>query len=487
MYISRMALRHYPVACVLSLAALHACASPAAPPPPADLLVSTADSAFWVTSDHRGIRMRGEPMLLTRIDGRFQELYVTDDDRSFYDAVFVGQRLFMRDLVRGDSVELVADSLVPRLAREYAAANPRQARLAPSEDASEHPGSTATADLEILGVHGPYLSYEYRTDVDAPDGSGLAGRHVSRRGVVDLRSHHAVTLGELLGRKSAERTIAVALAEWRSALDSLVSLRDEASRTARRMVEAFSFDPESFTLAAHERELRIVFAVPGSVSGSMARPLELTPLAVGAPWWWAGVRDELPAGPDSARVWERDGTQLLARVPADGERAHMLLLDAKRKRWPVGSVRVPVERVLWLDSSVTPESMRALHRAFNEASQYTGDGRIAMARRTTPFHVISHGRSQASLAHGRRIAARHVGADDAGRRERPRSRVRGRDTRDDGQDGGRVRHSSLARRMRHGFRRPRGLPGTDSRGRTGAHEGERELRGPLVDGDRYPD
>ena len=85
------------------------------PPPRTEFLVANADSTFWVTAGARGIRMRGAPIVLAREAGRFHELYVADDDRSFYDAIFVGQRLYRRDLITGDSMQLLSDGEVARV------------------------------------------------------------------------------------------------------------------------------------------------------------------------------------------------------------------------------------------------------------------------------------------------------------------------------------------------------------------------------------
>jgi hypothetical protein len=466
-----------------------ACGKPKpSPAPPADLLVSTPDSAFWITSDQRGLRMRGVPMHLARVDGRFEELYVTDDDRSFFDAVFVGQRLFMRDLVRGDSVELLADSLVPRLAHEYASANPRETRLRPGEDASDHPGTTATADLEILGVFGPYLSYEYRTDVDVTDSRRDMDRHAARRGVLDLRTGATMTVSALFGRAAANEIIPRAAAEWARARDSLMNRRDVESRRARRSAMSFTFDPSSFIIEAFDREPLVTFGVPGVVSGGNAGTLELTAQDVHAPAWWAGVRGELPEGPDSVRAWRHSRLDLRARLVADGQRALLTLSDPRLQLWTVGSVTAPVERVMWLDS-VSAEAKRALHHAFNEASMYSDDNRIAALQmaRNSHFFLTNHVTPQAPIAHRSRVAARHLGADDANGRERAGPRVRRRDPRDGGQDRGGMRHPALAVDVRDRVGGPRGLSPADPRRRAGAHESERELRGAVVDGDRNPD
>ena len=323
--------------------------------------------------------MRGVPMLLARVDGRFQELYITDDDRSYYDAVFVGQRLYMRDVLRGDSVEVFADSLVPRLERAYAAAHPRETRLSPDEDASDNPGTTATADFEIIAVHGPYLSYEYHTDVDVTHAQGNTDRHAARRGVLDLRTRRAVALHTLVGKESAERATAAAFAEWESARDSLLRRQDSAGRRAQRSANSFAFDAQSFSIGVSDREPEIVFAVPSVLPGGNAGALELSAQPVSAPEWWTLVRTELPTGPDSARVWNTGGVTFGARVADGAEHAVLELADVAHKAWKVGAVTAPVDRVLWLDSTVTPGERSALKRAFNDASQYSGDHVIAEA------------------------------------------------------------------------------------------------------------
>src|ERR1019366_9838326 len=138
--------RSIPGAMLVALIAVAAaCAGKPAAPPHTDLIVATADSSYWVTSGPQGLRVRGVPMLLARVDGRFRELYVADDDRSYFDAVLAGQRLWSRDLVRGDSVELFADTLVPRFAKSYAKAHPDDTPLAADEETSEHPRTTVTA------------------------------------------------------------------------------------------------------------------------------------------------------------------------------------------------------------------------------------------------------------------------------------------------------------------------------------------------------
>src|ERR1051326_345722 len=90
-------------------------------PPRAEFLVATQDSTFWISTDGSKVRARGAPLILARYDGRFYELYVADDDRSFQGAMLVGLRLYRRDLQLGDSAVVFEDSIIPRIAREYLA------------------------------------------------------------------------------------------------------------------------------------------------------------------------------------------------------------------------------------------------------------------------------------------------------------------------------------------------------------------------------
>ena len=353
--------------------------------PHADLIVATADSSYWVTSGERGLRVRGVPMQLARVDGRFREIYVADDDRSYFDAILVGQRLWSRDLVRGDSVELFADTLVPRFAKSYAKAHPDDAPLAKDEEAAERPRITVTAELEVLGVHGPYVSFEYRTDMDVTGERTNADRHTARRGVLDVRTGKAVTVAALFGREAAVRVEGDANAEWRLARDSLLALRDRRSRRAQRAIASFAFDPGSFTIESRDGTPRVRYAVPGEVSRGSLNAVELEPREVPAMPWWSGVRDELPTGPDSLLTWEHGGLELQASLAKDGDIARLTLRDSSRKDWPVAAVTAPVWRVIWLDAAVKADERKALNHAFNDASMYSDDSRIVMApRRAKP-------------------------------------------------------------------------------------------------------
>src|SRR5437763_3142999 len=164
------------------------------PPPRAEFLVATQDSTFWVSTNGRSVRTRGAPLTLAQYDGRFFEVFLADDDRSYQDALLVGLRVYRRDLIQGDSTVVFEDSIVPRVAREYAKAHPSAHRLSPDEDGSEDPATQAMADLQVVDVNGPYLSFEYHVDISR---RGAAPWHSARRGVLDLRAGRPTRLGDL--------------------------------------------------------------------------------------------------------------------------------------------------------------------------------------------------------------------------------------------------------------------------------------------------
>jgi hypothetical protein len=344
----------------------------------ADFIVTTGDSSYWVTGGPQGLHMRGVPMVLARVDGRFREIYVADDDRSYFDAVLVGAKLWSRDLVSGDSAELFADTLVPRFAASYAKEHPNDTPVTKDDEVADHPRITVTADVEVLGVHGPYVSYEYRTDMDVSGERVNADRHTARRGVLDLRTGKAVTVESLFGHDAAGRAQGDASSEWKLARDSLLALRDRRSRRAQRVVAAFDFDSNSFTIESREGRPCVIYAVPGEATRGSLSALALAPREVPAMAWWHSLRDELPSGPDSLLTWKHAGMEIRATLADDGDVARLVLRDANHRDWRIGTVGAPVWRVIWLDGSVKPDERKALKRAFNDASMYSEDSRIVM-------------------------------------------------------------------------------------------------------------
>lgn len=367
------------------------------PTPESEFVVTAGDSTFWVRSGAHGVSVRASPILLARLDGRFYELYVTDDDRSYRDAVFVGQQLWRRDIVSNDSARVWADSAVSAHADAWGVENPGDRPLAPGEPESEEPIASAITELSVLDVVGPYLSVEWFADVH-PAG-GLPSHQLHRR-VLDLRTGEPVSLAALLGDRAAAELTAAGARAFSRLSDSLATVEDDIS------AGSFVFDANSFALGVEGGRPAIAFLAParGEAAGDVGG-LPLDPLVVAPPGWWAAARAERPE-PDRTGTedrWQRrGGVQLMARYDSTDGNAELVLLtlpdresptpgdavEAVRttpRSWPLVRLTPPLLRVYWLDQpELTAPERRALRRAFDEADRYESDlpypklpGRIA--------------------------------------------------------------------------------------------------------------
>jgi hypothetical protein len=379
-----------------AVAGCHDAARPAAgSPPAADFVLAAGDSSYWVTSDHGTVRMRGAPLELARVDGRFYELYVEDDDRSFEDAVLVGQRVYRRDLVSGDSLLVYEDTIVPRLARLYAHLHPDDSRVQPDDDTNDDPLWRATATVDLTDLHGPFLSYTLHVDVERDDASPW---HASRRGVIDLATGHPASLARVaagdLTPIRKRRTLAVA-----ATLDSVRSGGDriDRARTAA-LLSSYRLDPDGFALTLVDGEPAVSYALAGTGAGEAGHLLELPPIRIGEPGWWADVAPTLPVGSADGRrdVWRHGRYDVVVRYDSSEDVARLLLRDSTSREWLVGSVPAPALRIFWLDQPAADSTARrALARAFDESALYDEAARTA-SRRGRPAHPIVR------LVHGRR-------------------------------------------------------------------------------------
>ena len=383
----------------------------AAPPPAAEFLLATADSTFWVRTTPDGIRAHGAPLLLANYGGRFYEIFVADDDRSYEDALLVGQRLYRRDLAGGDSVVLFADTIVPRLAGTYARAHPSERPLKPEEDVRENPHIRATAEVDVLDVHGPYLSFQYHADVAQPGGSAW---HTTRHGVLDLRSGRSMAVADLFGDAIAERVLRVGRVAFQAALDTLRAREgrgDSRVGRAANTLSRFTFDARSFALAAVDSTPAVEFAATGRGSQDEEGPPPLPPVPAGDAPWWREALSSLPSADAVGAVdrWRQSATppttgyDVLARYDSLGETAHVALADG-RHEWPVASVAAPVNRIFWLDRTpIDSAQRRGLVRAFSEASLYDETTRsVRDAHRPETTLVLT------TVASSARAAARHT-------------------------------------------------------------------------------
>lgn len=363
------------------------------PPPATEFLLGAGDSTFWVRTGRDGVHVRGAPLMLARYNGRFYEIYVADDDRSYTNAVFVGQRIYRRDLVSGDSVSVFEDTTVGRAAARYAARHPDDTPLEPDEDAADDPTSSVTGEVDVLDLHGPFLSFQYHGSLNGEAGSGETERH----GVLDLRSvassKSAAALRTVLGVAGADRIAAAGRRRLGVLRDSVRSLMDSGDEGERRGAHAliggaFAFDPGSFTLSDRDRSLSVTFIVPGHGATGTGRFLALDPMPVTSvlPAWWREVRPTLPTGDSSMVVWTHGHLDVVARYDTIANDIQLALRDSTKHEWPVAHVPSPAHRVFWLDgSSADLGTRRALLRAFDESALYSDDARsVRYERRPLP-------------------------------------------------------------------------------------------------------
>jgi hypothetical protein len=422
-----------------------------ASPPTAEFLVSTADSTFWVSTGAAGVRVRGEPLTLAHLDGRFYELYTADDDYSYPDAMLLGERLYRRDLRSGDSAVVFVDTIVPRIAATYARAHPDDQPLGPDEDTDADPGTSAAADIDILGVLGPYVSYEYDVDVQVAD------RHpwtATQRGVIDLRTRRRVAIADLFGASAGAALVEQGRRLYLDERDSVLRAlrgRPENARRAANALRTLHFDPASFTLDESEGQPAVTFAVPARGNAAATHVVELDPLPVPAVSWWPTLLNGYPREDgQGADRWRQPDYQIIARYDTSGEIARLWIADRAQREWPIAAVSSPIQRIDWLDRpAVSALDRRALVRAFNEAASYDETTRVASATGPADRHLVSNSR-HAPIQDCSRKPARNLRAHDAGARQQHGARVRRRDPVHDGQVRGDRCIPSQPRERRHG-------------------------------------
>ena len=370
-----------PVAALLT-ALLTLAACPAAPrgpaAPAADFILEAGDSSFWVRSGPDGLRVRGAPMRISRLDGAFAELYVADDDHSFPDAIITGERLYRRDLRTGDSALVFADTLIAGVARWYGKEHPDERPLGPEDDLPDEPHVNATSQLELLAQYGRFLSVAYTATVDL---SGEEEQKVARRFVLDLRSGRTAAVADIIGEKNAAYVFRRGQTLFKQALDSVLASPDSRAKAAATAIGDFRFDPTSFELVMADGGPAIRFVAPGAGRRAQGLTLPLPPIPVAAPPWWpeslAGVADP---DSDAARDhWKHGKYTVRVDYPSDSEAARASLVDSAGHVFPVAAVPAPARRIYWLDGTdVDSASRAALARAFDEAALYSEDTRTAM-------------------------------------------------------------------------------------------------------------
>ncbi len=390
---------------VAGVAALASCGDSASTAmPPAEFLFAAGDSTYWINASADGLRVRSAPILLTQVDGKLFEVFLSDDGAEYVDASFGTSQLWARSLEGRDSVRLFGDSTVMSELRNWRRAHPDDVEIDPNDEQLEDDPRTVVQDeLEILDVHGPYLTFEHLLNLDIE--GGPSHRHEGRRFVVDVRSGRRMSVADLLGAADASKLLAEAQSSLNRLTDSIRTAGrngDERAAAAAETLDSFSFDSTSFGITDLGRQPAIAFMVPGKGSDGEALALHLPPISVSAPKWWGAVKSTLPSWTnDSTRVtWSRGKYDVAARPSPDGDALALVLLrgGAKSREWPVTTVGAPAYQLIALDDPPLDSAGRsALARAFDVSTALDGtaqrasysDPRNDRPRRTPRFRFAA--------------------------------------------------------------------------------------------------
>jgi hypothetical protein len=367
--------------------AIAACGPDEPKAPETEFLLLAGDSTYWVWHEDERLQVRGSPIQLARMGDRLVEIYVADDDRSYRGALLVGQRIYRRDLITGDSAIVFDDTTITSLARWYAREHPRERRLTPDQETDAQPHVDVLGEVVTIDQHGPFLSIEYRVDGTL---EGTNELHEVRRAVVDMRDGTPATLAELFGDSAAKRMIAEGARTFSRAVDSVIASTDVRAREALPTLAELSFNAHSFNLAIVAREPAVEFVATGMgpVSGGIVLPLE--PIRAPVPAWWEAVLAALPVPSADSMTdrWRRGAFAVEARYDTLGDRATLVVTDTVRAHdWRVGSIPSPAHRLFWIDAPADSLVRQALGRAFDEAALYSEDART-VSRPLAPRRVL---------------------------------------------------------------------------------------------------
>ncbi len=387
--------------------------------PDAEFLIATGDSTYWVRSGPRGLSVRSSPLLLTHDGTRFHEIYVSDEDRVWPDAVFVAQRLWRRDLVTGDSIELARDSTILRLASRYASAHRDVPLLAPEDELPEDPQVDASSEFEVIDVHGAHLSWLRHVDVD---GLGDAEhRHEATWRVTDVRTGAPLSYQAIFGAAVGDALEARAARAFASTRDSLSGVASGHDAAAREALAALRFDPLSYSLGDRDGAPLVLPMASAPDARGRAIPLALQPVNVPspAPDWWTATLSLLPrVTPDSSALsWQRPGYRVIARFDSAHDRLRVSLAPAQAgaEEVVVGMVPGPAWSLMPLDGPAVDSVARtALSRAFHESQEYGGEAQPLAVRAVPGARVASMPGIGAPSRRGRVVPVRRLSG--AGRR-----------------------------------------------------------------------
>jgi hypothetical protein len=347
---------------VATLMVAAACTSAPAPAIDAAFVVAAGDSTFLVEAGARGFEVFRAPILLARLDGRLQELYLVDRDFSFARALFVSQAIYRRDLLSGDSVLVWEDRRIADIATRWQQRHPGEVPLGPDDEMIDDSTTQATSDTELLDAVGPYLNIEFHVDVDV---AKEPHEHVAQRRVLDLRTGGIVDVRHLADSVSAGAAVVAGHRLFRMALDSIRRTTDSRAVRAREVVGAFRFDSSSFELADVDSSALVSFFAPGHGASAAGYVLPLGDVPVVPSAWQRDYRDTRPTTFDSTRLEWRDTAWTLVATAREGRSTALLEVVRGTHRLTITELPTPVRRVYRVSAS--PEGRRwreALRRTF---------------------------------------------------------------------------------------------------------------------------
>lgn len=372
-------------------------------PPTAEFLVAAGDSSYWVRSNAEGLRVRSAPLLLTRADGAFHELRIVEDVVDYLDAEFVREQLYGYPLGRTDSVLLFDNASVTAAMQQWLREHPDEQPIDPAEAEAPDPASSAADFLEVIDVHGRWISWAYSLDIDIE--GAVSHTHLRKRGVVNIENGAAATLDSLVSSAEAARILVAGRASLDTMLAVVRGASDARAARARETLHTFAFDPSSFSIGNEGRTPSITFHVAGTGADGEALELLLPPIAISEKTeWWLAVEPMIPFwGGDSLNVrWSQALYTVTGAV--DSSRTSIALslvadtIDATP--WPLAVVPMPAYQFIALDRpGIDPALRRTLERAFDRASGDDPYATRALGRRpTAPV------RAQPPFRHARRDA-----------------------------------------------------------------------------------
>jgi acyl-CoA hydrolase len=333
----------------------------------------------------------------------------------------------------GDSTLLFEDGAVAETERRWRVRYPDALPIDPEVDDAPEPTSSASDFVEVIDVHGRWVSWAHALDIDVD----VLGPHVHQRqrGVVSLVTGARATLDSLVSPEEASRLRAAGRAAFDTVRAVIARAGDERATEARATLHTFSFVDNSFTLADSAGVPAIVFHVAGTDSAGHALELTLPPLTISASertsdaLGWSAVQPTLPEWErDSTAVtWRSDAVVVRGRLDATGTTLALAIgarantYDSVATSVPIAVVPRPVYQFIDLRAARVDEATRAaLRAAFDRARGDDPFATRAMApdvseplAPTLPSALMSASRPSRTVAESMHVSSELIMPQDA--------------------------------------------------------------------------